>query len=74
MKSAILRLPTSLLLLACATLGLAPFFPAPHIWEKISMLTTGTPMQPIDFFDLVFHGTPWVLLALKLALSAQSRD
>ncbi|MFT5867402.1 MAG: hypothetical protein ACI82I_003162, partial [Gammaproteobacteria bacterium] len=28
-------IPLNLLLLACLTLGLAPFFPEPHIWEKL---------------------------------------
>ncbi len=55
---------------AALTLGLAPFFPEPHIWEKLKMLRAGTLRRPIDWFDLVLHATPFVLLALKLARMA----
>ena len=60
----IAKLPWGLLILTCLTLGLAPFTP-PHIWEKLQMLTKGQLVRPIDWFDLVLHGTPWVLLILK---------
>ncbi|MGE5807654.1 MAG: RND transporter [Nitrospirota bacterium] len=58
------KLPWGLLILACLTLGLAPFAP-PHIWEKLQMLVKGRLVRPIDWFDFVLHGTPWVLLILK---------
>jgi hypothetical protein len=48
-------------------LGLAPFFPEPHLVEKIRMLVNGELSRAIDIFDLVLHGTPWVLLILKLS-------
>ena len=35
------QIPISLIVLACLTLGLAPFFPEPHIWEKLKMLVAG---------------------------------
>lgn len=57
-------LPT--LLIITAFLGLAPFSPEPHIWEKLKMLAGGSLHKPIDIFDLFLHGTPWVLLSLKL--------
>jgi len=60
------RLPLSILVVASLTLGLAPFVPEPHIWEKLKMLAAGTLSRPIDIFDLLMHATPWVLLALKL--------
>jgi len=62
----IAKLPWGLLVLACLTLGLAPFAP-PHIWEKLQMLAKGQLVRPIDWFDLVLHGTPWALLILKAA-------
>jgi hypothetical protein len=62
------KLPWGLLILACLTLGLAPFAP-PHIWEKLQMLARGQLVRPIDWFDLVLHGTPWVLLIVKAAVS-----
>ena len=61
------RLPLSLLVIAVLTLGLAPFLPEPHVWEKLRMLAAGTLSRPIDIFDLVLHGAPWALLAVKLA-------
>lgn len=60
------KIPTSTFVVAALTLGLAPFFPEPHVWEKIKMLLAGALSRPIDIFDLVFHGLPWGLLALKL--------
>ena len=60
------QIPLSILILASLTLGLAPFFPEPHIWEKLKMLASGTLVRPIDILDLLMHAAPWVLLALKL--------
>jgi hypothetical protein len=31
-----------IVIILCLTLGLAPFFPEPHIWEKLKMLASGT--------------------------------
>lgn len=66
MLDRIRALPWSLLVVACLTLGLAPFRPEPHVVEKLGMLVQGTLTKPIDVFDLVLHGTPWVLLALRV--------
>ena len=62
------RIPFSLLALLCLTLGLAPFTPEPHLWEKLKMLAGGTLTDPVDIFDMAFHGTPWLLLILKAVL------
>jgi len=52
-----------LLLLASLTLGLAPFFPEPHLVGKLRWVTGGAVgMQAADWFDLALHATPWVLL------------
>ena len=52
-----------LVLLACLTLGLAPFFPEPHIIGKIRWVAGGANgMVAMDWLDLFFHGTPWLLL------------
>lgn len=64
------QIPLNLLVLAALTLGLAPFFPEPHIWEKIKMLLAGTLTRPLDIFDLVLHAAPWALLVAKLARMA----
>jgi hypothetical protein len=60
------RFPLFLFVIAALTLGLAPFSPEPHLWEKLKMLGDGTLVKPIDIFDLVLHATPWVALILKL--------
>lgn len=59
--------PLPVLGMLALTLGLAPFQPEPHLVEKLRMLTQGTLRRPIDVFDLVMHGTPWVLLLVRLA-------
>jgi ABC-type uncharacterized transport system permease subunit len=61
------QLPWSLVIIACLTLGLAPFVPEPHIWEKLKMLMAGTLARPIDILDLLMHAAPFVVAALKLA-------
>lgn len=68
----IAKLPWGLVILACLTLGLAPFFP-PHIWEKIQMLAKGQLVRPIDWFDLILHGAPWALLIVKLVLQLSQK-
>ena len=55
----------SVLIIAALTLGLTPFVPEPHVWEKLKMLMAGTLSRPVDIFDLVLHGAPWLLIALK---------
>lgn len=50
-------------LLASLTLGLIPFRPEPHIWGKLKWITGGANgMQLMDWWDVVLHGTPWLLL------------
>ena len=61
------RIPLVALIIAAATLGLAPFFPEPHLWEKLKMLGQGGLTEPTDMFDLAMHGAPVLLLAAKLA-------
>ena len=61
------KLSWPVVIVIAATLGLAPFSPQPHVIEKIAMLLNGTLSKPIDIFDLLLHGTPWVLLVVKLA-------
>ncbi len=49
------------------TLGLAPFVPEPHILGKIRWVLGGaTGMLPMDYFDLVLHGSPWVFLIVVI--------
>ena len=60
------RIPFGTLLIPAVLLGLAPFTPEPHLVEKLRMLSEGTLHKPIDIFDLCMHGTPALLLLLKL--------
>ena len=57
--------------LIALTLGLAPFLPEPHIWQKLNMLAAGELVKPLDIFDLLLHGIPWVLLSVKLLSMAK---
>ena len=51
------------LLMVSLTLGLAPFFPEPHIVGKIRWVAGGAVgMTGMDWFDLFLHGTPWLVL------------
>jgi hypothetical protein len=59
------RISWTVVLLASGTLGLAPFTPEPHVWEKLKMLVAGDLTRGIDWFDLALHGAPFVLLAAK---------
>ena len=66
MRTLVSKINWPILIVACATIGLAPLFPEPHVWEKLRMLVQGNLTRAIDWFDLVMHGTPWVLLVLKI--------
>jgi hypothetical protein len=68
------RIPYSLLLPLAVVMALAPFVPEPHLWEKLKMLAAGTLVRPIDIFDLFLHGTPLLLLALKLLSGLSRKD
>lgn len=60
------RIPLGTLALIALMLGLAPFVPEPHLWEKLKMLAAGELSRPIDIFDLFLHGTPVLLLGVRL--------
>ncbi len=60
------RSPLALFVVIALTLGLAPFLPEPHLWEKLKLLAAGELVKPVDVFDLLLHGLPWVLLFVKL--------
>ncbi|KPK56500.1 MAG: RND transporter [Thiotrichales bacterium SG8_50] len=67
------RVPTSVLIVAAVILGLAPFVPEPHLWQKLKMLAAGELSKPIDIFDLFLHGAPVLLLLIKWGRSATRR-
>ena len=56
-----------IIVLLCLTLGLAPFIPEPHLWGKIKWIAGGAMgMGIIDWFDVVLHGFPWIILLVKM--------
>lgn len=63
-----------LFLIASLTLGLAPFNP-PHIVGKLKWILGGNAfcgeyaMQSKDWFDVLLHGTPWLLLLISIILN-----
>lgn len=66
-------------LLFCVVPGLLPFSAEPHIVGKVRWVMGGAVgMQPLDYFDLFLHGSPFVYLAyvlikmLKESLSANA--
>lgn len=59
-------------LILCFTLGLAPFFPVPHLWGKILWIAGGAVgMKVIDWFDFLWHGFPWLLLLRLIFLKGR---
>jgi|TARA_R110002110_G_scaffold307631_4_gene521278 hypothetical protein len=52
-----------IIILLCLILGLAPYSPEPHIWGKLKWIAGGaTGMKFTDWFDILLHGTPFILL------------
>jgi hypothetical protein len=62
------KIPWEIAILLVLSIGLVPYKP-PHIWEKLLMLSQGTLKRPMDWFDLLLHGTPWLILVLKAFFS-----
>ncbi len=63
-----------IVILLCLILGLAPFFPEPHIWGKLKWILGGAVgMKPMDWFDVLLHGFPWLLLIRLVILKFKSK-
>ena len=63
-----------IIVLACLTLGLAPYFPEPHVLGKLRWLFGGAVgMQPMDYFDLILHAFPFILLIRILIITFKKR-
>ena len=62
------------IIVLCIALGLAPFFPEPHLIGKIRWLL-GDPstMKIIDWFDLLMHGAPFLALSYLLISDLRKR-
>ncbi len=64
------KIPIVPLVIVAVFLGLAPFVPEPHLWEKLKMLRAGNLVRPLDIFDLLLHGVPVMLMLMKLGRMA----
>lgn len=67
------NLPAVPLAIGALLMGLAPFSPQPHLFEKLTMLVSGTLSRPIDMFDLCLHAALPILLLLKAIRWQQMR-
>ena len=74
MRKFINQIPLMPLLVAAILLGLAPFVPEPHLWQKLKMMINGDLVKPIDIFDLLMHSAPAILLIIKLGLQNKSKN
>ncbi|VAW70126.1 hypothetical protein MNBD_GAMMA09-2557 [hydrothermal vent metagenome] len=54
-------------------MAIAPVTSEPHLGQKLKMLLEGSLSKPIDIFDLFMHGTPMVLLIVKLIFIAADK-
>ena len=68
------QIPWVVLIPAALLLGLAPFRPEPHLLEKLRLLIDGQLIRPVDIFDLVLHGTPWLFVLGKLLFGRHVRS
>jgi hypothetical protein len=64
------KIPLVPLVGAAILLAVLPLHSTPHLLEKLGMLVQGTLVKPIDIFDLFMHGTPAVLLIIRLTRMA----
>lgn len=60
------KIPVGPLAIAAVFLAVLPLRSTPHLVEKLGMLMDGSLQRPIDIFDLFMHGTPSVLLIMRL--------
>ncbi|MCK5001945.1 MAG: RND transporter [Gammaproteobacteria bacterium] len=60
------NLPLAPLAAVAILMAVLPFNATPHLFEKLAMFVDGSLQRPIDIFDLFMHGTPAVLLVVRL--------
>ena len=60
------KIPFRTTIIMTIFLGLAPFLPEPHLWEKLKLLVAGDLGKPIDIFDMFFHMAPGLVLLAKI--------
>jgi len=68
------KIPFRTAIIMTIFLGLAPFVPEPHLWQKLKMLVAGGLVQPVDIFDMLFHAAPGIVLLAKIYRRKTSAD
>ena len=68
------ELPLTLLLAVAILAAVVPVIPEPHLWEKLKMLAAGELVRLIDILDLLMHGSPLLLVLLKLFRGRRDQD
>jgi len=64
-----------IIILLCLALGVAPFFPEPHIVGKLKWIAGGANgMKLIDWFDTLLHGFPFILLIRIIIIKLTSKN
>lgn len=66
------NVPWWLLIAAAVMLAIVPLGES-HLVQKWRMLFGGTLRRPLDWFDLVMHSSPLLLLVLKAVVTIRSR-
>ena len=66
MRAILAKIPYTVLVVLAVMMLLAPFYPMPHVVEKLMLLRDGDLRRPVDIFDLFYHLTPLLVLVLKL--------
>lgn len=64
------KLPLLPLIVVAVFFAIVPLTGTPHLAEKSRMLLDGSLSRPIDIFDLVMHGTPVLILGIRLVRMA----
>lgn len=65
-------IPWWLLVAAAVMLAIVPLGES-HLVQKSRMLVSGTLRRPLDWFDLVMHSSPLLLLVRKAVVTLRSR-
>jgi len=60
------KIPFRTSLILAIFLGLAPFRPEPHVWQKFNMLLSGDLVEMRDILDFLFHIVPSLILLAKI--------
>jgi hypothetical protein len=68
------KISYSNLFVLAVLLGFAPFFPQPHVWEKLRLLKNGELTKWLDIFDLGFHLFPSLIIALKYYVDSKKKQ